>query len=490
MVGGVRSGCGKTTVTLALLAALRARNIVVQACKAGPDFIDPAHHAIFTGQPSYNLDAWMGGTDGLERAFTATLAHLNALPAPSFAGNAPPYATVPPIQKMLLIEGVMGLFDGATAPRLSGEGEGSSAEVARRCAVPVLLVLDVRGMAQSAAAVVQGFLRYRTDISFVGIVCTHVGGLRHQRLLREALSQCDAPLLGMLPRADAPQLPSRHLGLLMPHEVELHAAPLAAWLETHMDIDGLLRMLSTAHATQQSKIPQQNGHTAHCNDTPPPAVSSAPRATRKATPRPTIAIAHDAAFCFLYPDFPTVLQQSGADTIFFSPLRDTVLPSCAALYLPGGYPELYAEQLTANVTLRESILAYARNGGTVYGECGGYMYMMESITTASGTWPMTACLPLSCALETRRVALGYRCVRPATSHFWGTTTSVRGHEYHYARLLPKQSPPPPLWRVADAAGTPLPDEGTQLERLAGSWLHLYPQGARHLINSFIQGLQP
>lgn len=514
MVGGVRSGCGKTTVTLALLAALRLRNIVVQACKAGPDFIDPAHHAIFTGQPSYNLDAWMGGAEGLERAFAAALAHLNALPVPPPTENTPPCATVSPLQKMLLIEGVMGLFDGAASPRLSGEGEGSSAEVARRCAVPVLLVLDVRGMAQSAAAVVQGFLRYRSDISFSGIVCTHVGGPRHQKMLREALAHCDAPLLGMLPRAGAPQLPSRHLGLLMPHEVELHAAPLAAWLEAHMDIDALLRMLSTASVTQDSKGPRGDRHTAQYSDNRPPSNNKAPCPTathqtapqtsclgthgaktpsstaHKAASRPTIAIAHDAAFCFLYPDFPAVLQQSGADIVFFSPLRDTVLPPCAALYLPGGYPELYAEQLTANVTLRESILAYARNGGTVYGECGGYMYMMESITTASGTWPMTACLPLSCALETQRVALGYRCARPVSTQFWSTTASVRGHEYHYARLLPQQSPPPPLWHVTDAAGTPLPDEGTRLGRLAGSWLHLYPQGARLLINSFIQGLQP
>ncbi|MEG2172124.1 MAG: cobyrinate a,c-diamide synthase [Desulfovibrionaceae bacterium] len=492
MVGGMCSGCGKTTLTLALLAALRARHMVVQACKAGPDFIDPAHHAVFTGRPSYNLDAWMGGTDGLERAFAAAIDSLNASPAASPSMIRAPRDIAPHLQRLLLVEGVMGLFDGAAPPPRAGnnlgEGEGSSATVARLCALPVLLVVDVRGMAQSAAAVVQGFLRYRPDISFVGIVCTHVGGLRHQSILRQALAHCDAPLLGLLPRADAPHLPSRHLGLLMPHELHLHAAPLAAWLENHMDIDTLLRRLCPLNPSHgQQKTARVNTPAVTTSLTRAPSSPALPR--HKKT-RPTIAIAHDAAFCFLYPDFPEVLRQEGANTIFFSPLHDAVLPPCAALYLPGGYPELHAEQLSANTALRAAILAYAQSGGTIYGECGGYMYMMHSITTAAGTWPMTACLPLTCRLETQRAALGYRHARPASAAFWGDDTlCVRTHEYHYARVLPGPELPP-LWQVSDAALRPLPDEGVQLGRLAGSWLHLYPQGARPLLTRFIQGLQP
>lgn len=584
LVGGVRSGCGKTTLTLALLAALRLRNIVVQACKAGPDFIDPAHHAAFTGQPSYNLDAWMGGPDGLERAFAAALQNLeqtslaplpqSALHAASASGTAfgptpdntlaqatdqSPVAHSP--QKMLLIEGVMGLFDGAASPRLIGEGEGSTAEIARRCKVPVLLVVDVRGLAQSAAAIVQGFVNYRADIFFAGIVCTHVGGARHQHLLREALAHCGVPLLGMLPRADAPRLPSRHLGLLLPHEIELQADTLAGWLEKHMDIDALLRIVlrnsCAASATQDShdttlqlsqlalrseasKTAAQVGPQARAAaDTPAPgqapavactaspilspvlectvppasaptlpaapipvptpACSSVPRSAQglslgRHSTRPRIAIARDDAFCFLYPDFPTVLTQLGAETLFFSPLRDSALPPCEALYLPGGYPELFAERLSTNTAMREAIRSFADKGGTIYGECGGYMYMMESISITTDTdtaiWPMTACLPLACRLEEKRVALGYRAARPAGPQFWGTDNlCVRGHEYHYARLLPQADPPPPLWKVCDAAGKSLPDEGSLLGRLAGSWLHLYPQGARPLLTRFIQGLR-
>lgn len=383
----------------------------------------------------------------------------------------------------------MGLFDGASSPRLHGEGEGSSAEVARRCGVPVLLVVDVRGMAQSVAAIVKGFVGHKPDIAYAGIVCTHVGGPRHQQMLREALADSTIPLLGLLPRAGAPQVPSRHLGLLMPHEVNLHAASLASWLEEHIDMDALLNKVLLCQYIEESnqKDPPANQ--------PEALPLTGPPLEQAWHPAPRIAIAYDKAFCFLYPDFPAVLRELGARPVFFSPLRDKVLPPCEAVYLPGGYPELFAQELADNEALREALRLHAQKGGTVYGECGGYMYMMQSITTAAGTWPMSACLPLACRLEERRAALGYRAVRPASdaaAQFWGGSAhSVRGHEYHYARLLPpaSTSPPiPPLWKVHDAAGNPLPDEGSLLGHCAGSWLHLYPQGARPLLKTFLQGL--
>lgn len=503
LVGGVRSGCGKTTLTLALLAALRARGIAVQACKAGPDFIDPAHHAALSGSPSYNLDAWMGGEGGLERAFSAALDALAATTPPQKPASPPPFA------KMLLIEGVMGLFDGASSPRLHGEGEGSSAEVARRCKVPVLLVVDVRGMAQSAAAIVQGFLSYKPDISYAGIVCTHVGGPRHQQMLREALSNYTVPLLGLLPREGAPQLPSRHLGLLMPHEVDLHAATLANWLELHLDVDALLDALRViAQAKTDTDRPDTKGPKPGAGTDKMPEVLASPvsaplQGTKPTIFAPRIAIAYDKAFCFLYPDFPTVLRELGARPVFFSPLRDKALPPCEAVYLPGGYPELFAQELADNAPLRDALRSYAHKGGTVYGECGGYMYLMQSITTTAGTWPMSACLPLACQVGDKRAALGYRAARPAglAAQFWGSAAhSVRGHEYHYAHLLPSAPDPTPvplgtpgpalspLWEVHDAAGNPLPAEGSLLGRCAGSWLHLYPQGARPLLKTFLQGL--
>lgn len=499
MVAGVRSGCGKTTLTLALLAALRARNIRVLGCKAGPDFIDPAHHSALTGEPSYNLDAWMGGDHGLERAYTAAVQHLHALPP---LPNAPTH-----MPKMLVVEGVMGLFDGASCATLVGEGAGSSAQVARRCKLPVLLVVDVRGMAQSVAPVVQGFLHYRTDISFAGIVCTHVGGPRHQKMLREALDHVDTPLVALLPRAGAPVLPSRHLGLCMPHEVTTHAATLATWLEDHADLDALLSTLRTLYPASVTQERSQSCVTLSVETNAALGTETAPELrphmdTNMGTEAgedfvahirraPVIAIARDNAFCFLYPDFAPMLHSLGAHTVCFSPLEDTTLPPCDAVYIPGGYPELFAPQLTANVSMRVSILDHAKRGGTIYGECGGYMYMMRSITTATGTWPMTNCFPLDCRMEEKRVALGYRSaipVGPASQNFWGTTSPVRGHEYHYARILPSQETLPPLWQVSDAAGTPLPPEGSHVGRLAGSWLHLYPQGARDILQHFVQGL--
>ena len=542
LVAGTRSGCGKTTLTLSLLAALRRRGLLVQPCKAGPDFIDPTHHAAITGRPSYNCDTWMGGEDGVRRV----LARLRRQSPPA---------------DFLLAEGVMGLFDGAQGMG----GPGSSAHLARALHLPILLAVDVRGMGQSAAALAAGYVRQQPELRFAGLVCTHVGGQAHADMLREAFAHTfgDAgpPLLGLLPRQGLPELPSRHLGLIMAHEqhwTPAQAESLAAWCETHMDVAGLLRQCappppatacpqspenSTEHCPAQSPacfpehFPEDcpthcPAHpTVHFPEDSPACFGDAPSPTASPPPAPRVGIARDEAFCFLYPDMPDVMRELGAEIVFFSPLRDAAPPpGCTLLYFPGGYPELYAARLAANAGMRAAAAAFAASGGRIYGECGGYMYLMRSIEYEGRVWPMSGCLPLRCRVGARRAALGYREVSPlAPSCFnrpsdgtsaaraalafdndaavpGGTPTpgsaltsddalapgparpapSGRGHEFHYAALTAPATLPP-LWRVRDRQGRPLPHEGVAQGSVAASWVHLYPEGARPLLHILIHG---
>lgn len=458
MIAGTRSGCGKTTLTLCLLAALSRRGLAVRTCKAGPDFIDPTHHAALTGRPSYNVDTWMGERGGARRVRARMRREARGA-------------------DMLLAEGVMGLYDGA---RGMG-GPGSTAHAARLLGLPVLLVADARGMGQSAAALAAGFVRQKPRLPFAGVVCAHVGSEAHQSMLREAFAGAfgvkGPPLLGLLPRQGLPELPSRHLGLLMAHEHvwdEARRQAMADWCETHLDMETLLRRCRRA-------VPEAAGEDAE---------EEARRFAPSMSVRPRIAVARDEAFCFLYPDMPDVLEEEGAETVFFSPLRDGGLPpGCAALYLPGGYPELHAERLAANASMREALRMFVAGGGRVYGECGGYMYLMESLEIEGRRHTMCGCLPLRCRVESARAALGYREVIPAPgSPFAGKTPRAgRGHEFHYARLT-EETALPPLWRVRDRHGRELPPEGVILGGIAASWTHLYPEGARALLRGFIYGL--
>ena len=439
LVGGTRSGCGKTTVTLCLMAALERRGLLVQGFKVGPDFIDPSHHTACTGRPSYNLDSWMGQEKGLRAVW-----HRLRTGQPA---------------DILIGEGVMGLFDGADGLG----GQGSTAHAALALHLPLLLVLDARGQGQSAAATALGFVRARPELRFVGAVCTHVGSASHQAMLREAFSQLlgeELPLLGLLPRENVPELPSRHLGLVMAHEQDWSPAQrdsMAQWLEAHMDVEALTRACPLL-----------------------PAVAAVARPAPKAPPIPKarIGIARDEAFCFLYPDMPAVLAELGAECVFFSPLRHSALPEgCTALYFPGGYPELHAPQLTENTALREAVRAFAATGQRVYAECGGYMYLMQSVRVGEKSWPMCGCLPQSCTLGAHKAALGYREVRLAAGP---DTLYARGHEFHYAHLNAEPAPTP-LWSVHDRQGKPLAAEGCVHGSVWASWTHLYPEGAREML---------
>ncbi len=441
LIAGTKSGSGKTSLSLALLAALQKRGLKVQACKVGPDFIDPSHHAAITHNPSYNLDAWMGEDDGLKRVYARMCAQAQKNKA-----------------HMLLAEGVMGLFDGAS----SVGGPGSSAHVASLLQMPVLLVVDVRGMGQSAVAVATGFTRLQKHIPFAGIVCSHVGSESHINMLKEAfekeLGPNDPPIWGYLPRKGHIELKSRHLGLHMGHEYtwdEPRLTAMAAWVEEHINIDKLL--------TYCAKFPS-----VHIM----PKMSERVQAVKQ-----TIAIARDAAFCFLYPDMADVLTEMGAKCVYFSPLNDEEIPeNCTAIYLPGGYPELYGAKLAQNTNTLNSIRNFANNGGCVYAECGGFIYLMKDLEYAGKTHQLCNVLPISAHMAENKTALGYREV-------YLDQERGRGHEFHYAKTtIPAHVPP--LWNVFDRQHLPInirETAGIKKDNIMASWVHLYPEGSRKLL---------
>ena len=564
VIGGTGSNSGKTTLTLALLCALHERGLVARAAKTGPDYIDAAFHAALTGQPAANLDTWMcreaapspaerplhggyGPASGLPGGLKRVFARM-ALPCPLQADTT---ATVPYSPNLLLpdlrpdlrpdllvVEGAMGLFDGGH------KGAGSTAHLAALLGLPLLLVLNAGGMGQSVAALAEGFLHHRPawagtrSLRFLGMICTHVGSARHADLLRQSLAPVSkssgVPLLGLMPRQGAPTLPARHLGLVEAREVlpGVDRQSLAQWAEDHCNLDLLLQKAGAAtlrripHAdTAMTALQDENqpelssGNTAKLLPPLPqtqapaarffPAARTAPR--RGSSPL-RIGLAWDEAFSFCYADLPAVLGELKACVVPFSPLRNAAPPPhCSGLYFPGGYPELHAERIAANASMRTALHSLAAQGMPIYGECGGYMYLMRSLLLNGLEYAMSGLLPRSCTLGQTKAALGYRA---ALAHAdWPNTSSpltgnskvsnsmtgspktnamarplwVRGHEFHYAQeqLDPLPAQCSPLWQLHDSQGRFLRADGCRMGSVAGSWLHCYPEGSRRFWRAWL-----
>ncbi|MDZ4184926.1 MAG: cobyrinate a,c-diamide synthase [Desulfuromonadales bacterium] len=435
VIAAPASGSGKTTITLALLAALRRRGLEVAPFKVGPDFIDPGHHAAASGRPSRNLDPWMCGEDGVQRSF-----------ALGGAGT-----------DVAVVEGVMGLFDGAEG----GSEAGSTAAVAKLLKAPVILVIDAKGQARSVAALIKGFAEFDPALTVVGIILNRVASPRHAELLRAAHASVPSlpPLLGVLSREPQIALPERYLGL-----VTAEAAPenvvfyerLAEWFEAGVDVDGLL----------------------NCRSGLPPAMSE----NRGLEPAPTtqekvrIAVARDEAFSFCYPENLELLAAAGAEIEFFSPLRNHHLPTgISGLYLPGGYPELYAPQLAANLTLLQAIRDAATAGMPIYAECGGLIYLSGGVDgAAEGHFqPFVALFPARARMLPQRKALGYRQVTFRFDTILGPAgTIARGHEFHYSEVAIDPEVPR-SYALSRADGQILEDEGYVLNNVLASYVHLH-----------------
>jgi cobyrinic acid a,c-diamide synthase len=426
IIAAPRSGAGKTTVTLGLLVALKRRGLAVQAAKAGPDYIDPAFHQAATGRKSVNLDSW---------AMRPSL--LDAL-----VGEAASRAD------MLVIEGVMGLFDGIDA---SPRGTGSTADLAARFGLPVLLVIDVSGQSQSAAALVRGFASHDPEVKIGGVVLNRVGSERHRKFVADVIAALGVPVLGAVSHDEMITLPERHLGLVQASEhgdLDEQLDHLATIAETHLDLDGIMKLAE------------------------PPRLAEVQSEPALLPPGSRIALARDEVFTFVYPHVLDGWRQAGAEIVPFSPLADQPPPKdCDSCWLPGGYPELHAGRLAAAHKFREGLARFAATR-PVHGECGGYMVLGEVLEDADGiSHPMAGLLGHATSFARRKLHLGYReATLLADSPIGRVGSRLRGHEFHYAALVATGNDEP-LVELADGQGQRLGTSGSRRGHVTGTFFH-------------------
>lgn len=422
VIAAPRSGSGKTTLTLGIAAALRARGLAVAPAKTGPDYIDTAILARVAGRPAVNLDPWaMSGP---------RLAALAAAPSPD--------------ADLLLVEGVMGLFDGAA------DGRGSTADLAAALGLPVILVLDAERQSQSIAALAHGFVTWRSDVRVAGLIVNRAASARHEAMLRTALASSAVPLLGVIPRREGLVLPDRHLGLVLPDEVARFDAVVSAAaeaVEDYLDLDRLLALSTPLAGAGVSA----------------PAGRLPPLGGR-------IAIARDEAFAFLYPHILADWRGAGAELTFFSPLADQAPEAAAdAVFLPGGYPELHAARLAQASRFIAGLRAASARDALLYGECGGFMVLGTTLTDRAGTaYPMAGLLPHETRIDRPKRVLGYR--RLAHRSPLPFPAELAGHEFHYSSA--RRTHGTPLFAATDALGESLPPMGLVVGRVMGSYAHV------------------
>ncbi len=433
IVSGTSSGSGKTTVSLGLMAAFREKGYSVQPFKCGPDFIDPGLHRLITGKVSRNIDLWMSGEEHSRKTLSVNSRNAD----------------------IAIIEGVMGMFDG---------GISSSGSLSETFNIPGILVLDVRSMAESAAAIVKGFEMLRPKAAPKGIILNRIASARHLQLVSDAVREnCDAEILGYLPRTLEFEIPSRHLGLLTGDESPLSPEAiqlLAKTVSEHINLERIEKLFS------KSSEP----------------FASALSGLKEMQCR--IGVARDKAFCFYYEDNFDILREAGCELVFFSPLTDTELPdNLDALYLGGGYPELYAQILSNNLPMIAAIREWIEQDRPVYAECGGFMYLTEGIIGHDNNFhKMVGAFPVRAHMQKTRASLGYREATTQTACCFGPPgTVLRGHEFHYSSI---NEMPDHIDRVyAVNNGT---SEGYRYKKALGGYLHLHfgftPQAAGEFIN--------
>jgi cobyrinic acid a,c-diamide synthase len=427
VIAAPRSGSGKTTLTLGLLRAYRRLGLDVVGVKSGPDYIDPAFHAAASGRDALNLDSW-------------------AMPPSLILGLAGAAARG---CDLFLCEASMGLFDGVpAAPGRSG----ASADVAATLGAPVLLVLDVSGQAQSAAAIVKGCASYDPRVAIAGAILNRVGSARHRRLAGDAIEALGVPVVGALPRLDDIELPERHLGLVQAVEtddLEARLDRIGEAVAAHVDLKAL-RSLARPLRTAQSGAPAA---------LPPPGQR--------------IAIARDAAFSFLYPHLLSHWRASGAEVHFFSPLGDEGPPRhCDFCWLPGGYPELHAGRIAGAGNFLDGLRRFAQSR-PVHGECGGYMVLGAALADASGAvHRMAGLLGVETSFARRRMNLGYRDATLVAACGLGVAgRKFKGHEFHYSTLTTTGGDEP-FAEVSDAYGAPPAPSGSRRGAVTGSYFHI------------------
>lgn len=439
LIAGTQSGVGKTTVTIGIMAALKEKGLRVQPFKCGPDFIDPTLHHMVTGKTSRNLDIWMCGEDFAKKTFF------------DHAKGA----------DVAVVEGVMGLFDG---------GVSSSASLARCLGLPVVLVIDVRSIAETVAAIVKGFEVFDPGLVH-GIILNRVGSARHIEILEDAIKKsCDPDLLlGYLPRDIEFEIPARHLGLFMGHDAPLTKETikrLSDAIARYIDLERLLNLKNSINSTDRLNNNENEHEQGH---------------------KINIAIARDEAFCFYYEDNIDMFKKMGAKITEFSPLYDTTIPKdIDAIYLGGGYPELYAHRLSENHEMLKSVRQWSLKGGVIYAECGGFMYLTQGIEDRGGKfYQMVGVYPVRAKMNDRLSALGYREIEPVSGPFAATpdhgVPKLRGHEFHYSTI--EEMPPgvERTFRLTDGG-----HEGYLIKNTLGSYIHIHFGNTPWAVRRFIE----
>ena len=445
VIGATQSGAGKTTIVTGLLAAFRKRKVAVQSFKVGPDYIDPGYHRLASGRPGMNLDTWLTSSEKLPSAFAREMEGA----------------------ELALIEGVMGLYDGGR------QGVSSTAEIAKLLGAPVVLVIDAKSMGASAAAIAQGFRDYDKDVHLAGVILNRVGSDTHEAMLKEAMADIGMPVFGVMRRQDGLGMPERHLGLVPVEErggaenLALKAvAAMGEAVECQVDLEALLDLSKKASPLNfESMVCKPDWVAGKCR----------------------IGVAKDEAFSFYYPASLQVLEELGAELVPFSPLQDKQLPVVDGLIIGGGFPEMFARQLEDNKSLRQEIREKALSGLPIYAECGGYMYLMESLRDFDGgEHEMVGLFPCRAAMTSKLQTVGYieACLLEDT--VLGAKGSVlHGHEFHFSveeEQAADEERPFEFTRLRNGR-TYL--AGHKLGQTLGSYLHLHFAGCPEQARSFV-----
>jgi cobyrinic acid a,c-diamide synthase len=449
VIAGTHSGVGKTSISLALVTSLKRRGFRVQVFKVGPDFLDPSYLTLASDRPCYNLDGWMMGKDYVHELFTRVTAGAD----------------------IAVIEGVMGLFDGASP----SSSEGSTAEIARWLEAPVLLVVDAHGIARSLAALVKGYAGFDRDLMIGGIIANRCGSDRHRDWLVESLkAEFLPPLVGAIPRGSFPTLPSRHLGLVTADSKNLSQTVLEGLA------DGFDRNMSVEAIVQVARRASHMAGKRPVSETVPKG-----RDVR-------IGLAHDSAFHFYYPDNLDELESQGCELVRFSPVDDRHLPGAIdGLYMGGGYPEEHAEALSANGEMLREIGQFGLEGHPIWAECGGLMALSQGIETLDGRHHrLVGLLPAWTRMLDRRKSLGYVEVTLTGDSLWGASGNrLRGHEFHYSELVNDptgSSDWQTIYAVKRQRSEEVSNEGYQRGRTLATYVHAHfasrPGVAEHFVN--------
>lgn len=395
IIAGTHSGVGKTTIVTGLLAVLKQKGFTVQSYKVGPDYIDPGYHQLASGKVAHNLDTWLVPTDKLVPIFAKTASDND----------------------LVIVEGVMGLYDGGRT------GVSSTAAIAKLLKAPVVLVIDAKSVGESAAAIALGYKMYDEEVNLVGVIINRLGSKTHKNMICEALEKIGIPVLGCIYRNTTLHMPERHLGLTPVTEHNAHDMidELREQISTQIDMEQFLEIAQGApDMCNMDELQEKHLHP---------------------TPIVRIGVAQDEAFSFYYPESLAVLQAMGAEIVPFSPMNDTHLPDVDGLLFGGGFPEMFVRQLASNSNMRQSILEACQEGVPVYAECGGFMYLTKQIIDFDGQqYDMVGVIPAKCSMDSKLQTVGYVEATALSENVLCTTgDTLRGHEFHFSQMLADNS---------------------------------------------------